>query len=255
MKPSDFPFKTEPHVFISKETDVVISFIKKQNCILNAVIKPFPDISELEKFAVYHYWSFSESVNVFQVVGSASPDYTGCTWIDMLKTGKKMPFNLKLLSENPEYYFSGDKKEPDMHYTRIDDEIYISGEGNHRTAIAKVLFFFTGHQILHGIEFNEYRIDHEAKELYSRAKETLLIHGYPVDVEVVRKIVKREDTAGWKKDYFDILFRVKNYRYHREKTLTKDELKKLSEEAVKRGNFLTRLFFHRNSAFSDILKK
>jgi len=155
------------------------------------------------------------------VVGSASPDYTGCTWIDMLKTEKKMPFNLKLLSENPEYYFSGDKKEPDMHYTRVDDEIYISGEGNHRTAIAKVLFFFTGHQILHGIEFNEYKIDYEAKKLYNRAKEILLIHGYPVDVEVVRRVVKREDTAGWKKDYFDILFRVKNHRYHREKNTHK----------------------------------
>jgi len=251
----DFPFKTEPHIFISRETDAVISFIKKQNCILNAVIKPFPDMSELEKFAVYHYWSFSESVNVFQVVGSAHPDYIGYTWIDMLKIGKRMSLNLTLLFNNPEYYFANEKKEPDMHYTRIDDEIYISGEGNHRTAIAKVLFFFTGHQILHGIEFSEYKIDYEAKELYNRAKEVLLTHGYPVDIEVVRKAVKREDTAGWKKDYFAIFFKVKNYRHHRERILTKEELKQLVEETARKRSFLSRLIFAKNSAFSDILKK
>jgi len=248
-------FKTKPHIFIAEETDAVISFVKKQDCILNSIIEPFPDILELEKFATYHYWSSCESVNVFQVIGTAHPDYAGYSWIDMLKIGKRMLLNLRLLKENPGYYFETSRKKPDMHYTRVNERLYISGEGNHRTSIAKVLFYFTGDQVLHGIVYDEYAIDFEARELLKAAKKTLLSEGYPVDVEVRRKNVRREDTAGWKRDYYELFFVVKNYRYHRERIIKKAELRKLIEEATRKRNFITRLFSTGKGPFSDVLRK
>ena len=36
-----------------------------------------PDFSELEKFTLYHYWSYCESVNVFLMVGTNHPEYQG----------------------------------------------------------------------------------------------------------------------------------------------------------------------------------
>jgi len=251
----EVPFNSSPHIFIADETEAVIEFIKKQNCILNDTIEPCPDLKELERFAVFHYWSDSESVNVFQVVGTAHPDYIGYPWIEMLRVGKRMPLNLRLLKENPGYYFEVRKKEPEMHYTKINGKIYISGEGNHRTSIAKVFFFFTGDQILHGIRFDELLIDYEAKRLYEEIRRVLLTEGYPVGIEIVRKNVKREDTAGWKKDYYEISFLLENYRYSRKRIVSKNDLKRIPDEVNLKKSFWRRLFSGRKLFFSDILKK
>lgn len=203
----------KPHLYIASNPEMVIEEIKKRDCILNEPIKPFPDIDFLKQFATSHYWSDSESVNVFRVVGTAHPDYNnGITWIDMLKVGKRMHLNLALLAQNQGYYYENKRKEPDMHYTKINDEIYISGEGNHRTAIAKVLFYFTGDTILHGIKYEEFEIDFRLMDSYRKIKE-ILFQKYPhVELQVSPKIYKREDTAKWKKDYFNISFLLINHR-------------------------------------------
>ena len=197
---------------ISRNTDEVILEIKSCDCILNNTIEPFPDIKSLEPFCVYHYWCSSESVNVFQVVGTARTDYVGAAWIDMLKLGKRMPLNLGLLAENPIYYFESKKKEPDMHYTKINDKIYISREGNHRTAIAKVLFYYTGGAVLHGIDFQEYKIDFSLKENFEKLKEMLFTKFPYIEAKIERKTVKREDTAGWMKEYYDITISLINHK-------------------------------------------
>ncbi len=248
-------FNKPSHIFIAEETEAVISYIKEQDCILNDTIEACPDLRELTGFAIYHYWADSESVNVFQVVGTAHPDYIGYSWIEMLRRGKRMPLNLRLLKENPDYYFSPEKKKPEMHYTKVNGKIYISGEGNHRTSIAKVLFFFTGDQVLHGIKFDEFLVDYEAKNLYEETKRTLLTEGYPVGIEVIRKNVRREDTAGWKKDYYEISFLLENYRYSRKKVVTKEGLKKLLQEVEERKSFWKRVFKGGKFLFSEILKK
>lgn len=236
-----------PNTYIASHTDEVIAEIKSKKTLLNDRIEPFPDLSSLEKFATYHYWSNSESVNVFQVIGSAHPDYIGVTWIDMLKAGKRMHLNLPLLASNPDYYYEQCKKEPVMHYTRIDDNIYISGEGNHRTAIAKVFFYFTGHQVLHGIEYNEYRIDHEMLNLYQEIRNNLLKKSLPVSVDPFREIIRRDDTAGWKKDYYNLYLLVKNHKTGKEMRLSKQDAVHFLNDVNHVGNIniIRKIFYKR----------
>ena len=209
---------------ISQNTDEVISEVKSRDCILNNTIEPFPDIKSFEPFCVYHYWCNSESVNVFQVIGTAHPDCIGITWIDMLKAGKRMPLNLGLLGDNPIYYFESKKKEPDMHYTKINDKIYISREGNHRTAIAKALFYYTGNSILHGIDFQEYKIDFNLKENFEKLKEILFAKFPHIEAKIERKTVKREDTAGWMKEYYDVSISLTNHKKHKTATIKPENL-------------------------------
>lgn len=219
---------------IATETDKVIEEIKKKDCLLNHVIEKCPPLESLKNYTIIEYWSDSESVNVFQVVGTAHPDYNcGITWIDMLRVGRRMPINLELLKHNPHYYFDTVKKVPDMHYTKVNDRIYISGEGNHRTAIAKVLFYYTGNTMLHGIDFTEYQVDFELKYLFEELERVLYRKLPYVKAEVVRECIKREDTAGWKKDYYEVEVKLINYRNGKEfkiKCEQKDLLRKLIDE-------------------------
>ena len=228
----------EYHLLIANDPEKVIVEIKNKNCILNETIKPCPDINSLSDFATYHYWSNSESVNVFQVIGTAHPDYNnGISWIDMLRVGKR---NLSLLATNPSYYYEQTKKEPVMHYARINDEIYISGEGNHRTAIAKVLFFYTGNTVLHGIEFEEYRIDFNLMKQYHELKD-LLFKKYPhVEIEVAKRIIKREDTSGWKKDYYEILFKFINHKKGKQFEVKSNKIDDLYKELCQ-SNWIKKL--------------
>jgi len=225
------------HEHIAKNTDEVIAKIKQQkDCLLNNPILPMPDFSEIEKFALYHYWSYSESVNVFQVVGTAHPDYnTGITWIDMLRVGKRMQLNLGLLLSNPDYYFSTERKIPDMQYTKIDNDIYISGEGNHRTAIAKVLFFLTGNSILHGINYNEFRFDHEMFNLFEELKILIAERRLPMEVTPVKKTVKRDDTPGWMKEYYENFLKIKDYKTQTEILLNKEQAKEYLDKLKKKS--------------------
>lgn len=232
----------KPYLYIASNPEKVIEEIKKKDCILNEVIKPFPDIDFLKQFAISHYWSDSESVNVFRVVGTARPDYNcGITWIDMLKVGKRMHLNLSLLAENPDYYFENKKKEPEMHYTKINDEIYISGEGNHRTAIAKVLFYFTGDTLLHGIKYDEFEIDFNLLETYGKIKE-ILFRKYPhIEIQILRKSYKRDDTAKWKKDYYQISFLLINHRKGKSFEFNSNEAQLVLQE-LSSMNFISKFF-------------
>ena len=107
------------------ETDSFINYVKAQVTILNNKIEPYPENKNLwEQFVTSYFWTGSKVVNVFEVIGTAHPDYIGATWIDMLKLGKRMrSINLPLLEENPGYYFDTSDKIPDMHYTKINDRL------------------------------------------------------------------------------------------------------------------------------------
>lgn len=224
-----------------KNIEETIREIKQSNCILNDVIKPCPDINLLKSFAHYHYYADSHSVNVFEVVGTANQDYVGLTWVDMLKKGKKMNANLSLLASNPDYYFEQKKKEPVMNYIGINDEIYISREGNHRTAIAKVLFYHTGHYMLHGIDYNEYGVDFNMIELFKDVKNLLLTKLPHISLEVVRTALRRDDTAGWMKDYYRISFRITNHRNKKSIEVLPEELYQIKFE-ISESNLFRKLF-------------
>lgn len=237
--------KNSIHCYIADFPEKVVEEVKsKNNCILNNLIEPMPEIDSVRSFIEYHYFSSLESVNVFQVVGSSCSDYQGIPWIEMLQKGNKMSYNLRLLKENPQYYFENQKKEPAMYYIRINNKIFVSGDGNHRTSIAKVLFFFTGHTTLHGIVFEEIKIDTCFLFKVNALKNAILLHFPGIGVEVVRKFTKREDTADWKKDYYKVTVKVTNYRKLRTVEVEKEELDDFLNELVEfsQMNFVKRLF-------------
>jgi len=222
--------------YIAKNTDEVIAKIKQQrDCLLNNLILPMPDFSEIEKFALYHYWSYSESVNVFLVVGTDHSEFHGMSWIDLLNTDKKMQANLSLLMSNPDYYFSTDKKIPDIHFVKIDDEIYVSEDGNLRTAIAKVLFYFKNNSVLHGIDYNEFRFDHEMFNLFEELKTLIAERRLPMEVIPVKKTVKRDDTPGWMKEYYEIFLKIKDYKTKTETLLNKEQAKEYLDKLKRKS--------------------
>lgn len=212
---------------IVQDTDAFIRQVQESDSVLNNTIEPYPSgIDSLRQFAVSHYWSDAEVVNIFEVVGTAHADYIGATWISMLRLGSNMQsVNLSLLRENPGYYFDLAKKVPDMNYTRINGKLYISGKGNHRTSIAKALFAFLGLQNFGAVKYEEYLVDEEALRLYQETSRLLVQKAMPVQLEPVKTISKREDTPGWKKDFYSLSFRLANVKTGKEKFLSKEELR------------------------------
>ena len=229
---------------IVENTEAFIRQVQESDSVLNNTIEPYPDLNyvqQLKQFALSYYWTGSKIVNIFEVVGTAHPDYIGATWITMLRLGKRMrSINLPLLQENPAYYFKvTDAKLPEMNYTRINDKLYISGEGNHRTAIAKALFAFLGLQNFGAVKYEEYQVDEEALSLYTEASQ-ILAHK-AIQIQPLSKNYKREDTPGWKKDYYRLSFRLTNVKKDREIRLDKEELKILLGE-LKSSSRFQRLF-------------
>jgi hypothetical protein len=216
---------------IVEDTDNFIARVQESDSLLNDEIEPYPDVKSLERFAVSCFWSGSHVVNPFEVVGTAHPDYIGATWIKMLKLGKRMKsINLPLLRDNPGYYFNYEDKAPEMHYAKINGRLYISGEGNHRTSIAKALFAFLGMQNFGAVKYEEYQVDEEAINLFEEASQLLARKALPIRIEPVRENYKREDTPGWKKDYYKLSFRLTNYRKNQEISVGKEDLKILLRE-------------------------
>jgi len=217
---------------IVENTEGFIRKVQDSDSVLNNVIEPYPEnIDHLRQFAVSHYWTGSKIVNVFEVAGTAHPDYIGATWITMLRLGKRMrSINLPLLRDNPGYYFDTDDKAPDMHYTRINDRLYISGEGNHRTSICKALFAFLGLQNFGAVKYEEYRVDEEAVSIYQDVSRILALKSLPIQIQPAPVNFEREDTPGWKKDYYHLAFRLTNFKKDQEITINKGELKVLLQE-------------------------
>lgn len=210
---------------IVNDTEAFIAKVQESDSVLNNIIEPYPDMDSLKQFAVSCYWTGLKIVNIFEVVGTADPDYIGATWIIMLRLGQRMRSrNLPLLQENPAYYFNvTEDKSPEMNYTRINDKLYISGEGNHRTSIAKALFAFLGLQNFGAVKYWEYQVDEEAFSLYTEASQTLK-HKF-IQIQPVNNNYKREDTPGWKKDYYNLSFKLTNMKKDREILIDKAELK------------------------------
>jgi hypothetical protein len=189
-----------------------------------------------------YYWTGSKIVNVFEVVGTAHPDYIGATWVTMLRLGKRMrSINLPLLQENPGYYFDTTDKYPEMQYARINGKLYISGEGNHRTSIAKAFFAFLGLQNFGAVKYEEYQVDDEGMCIFQKVSRMLREKALPIDIRPIKENYKREDTPGWKKDYYRLAFKIVNYKKNREIVINKDELKILGQELTQ-ATLLKKIF-------------
>lgn len=159
-----------------------------------------------------HYWADKASVNVFRVVGTKHQEYAGKTWLELLYSGKRMPHNLLYQERNPNYYLETIPRHPDMHFVTLDGlNYYVGSDGNHRTCIARFMFAETGETYLHAVKVEHFDIDFDFYNAYLALDKYIRQNQIPIDVEVHTKTVKREDTAGWKIDYFEPIVLIKHW--------------------------------------------
>ncbi|MBI5213218.1 MAG: hypothetical protein HY957_07595 [Nitrospirae bacterium] len=113
-----------------------------------------------EDFCYEIVHSYNVSLDVFSVVGTSHPDYGNKTIRSLLDAQygyKRLSLNLTAYDMNPNYYFSHERKS-DMSFSRVNNgEWYITGEGNHRTALAKTILFLDGNgsSMLHGVTISD----------------------------------------------------------------------------------------------------
>lgn len=167
--------------------------------------------ASMEKFIVQEQRHGSTSVNVFNVIGTKHHDYAGKTWLNLLENGRRMHENLPLFEENPGYYLETATKAPYMHLISIDGgSLYIGEEGNHRTCIARFFFLTRSMSILHGVSWQDFRIDWHFKELCDELKSKAERLRLPISIDVYREMLERRDAADWRLDIFKLVAKVYN---------------------------------------------
>jgi hypothetical protein len=197
----------------------LLSEIKNINPdILNRKIERWDDLnfSELEPFVKEMFWRDNTSVDVFSVKGTQHADYAGLpSWIRLLEVGKRMPRNLKLFQENPDYYYQNIKKQPSMYYQTIDEKnYYVGADGNHRTAIAKAAFFIDNRSttLLHGVTVHSYIVDYELKAEYDEILKIAKERKLSIYTTVGKTAISREDGDGWMREKYKIIIRIEDFK-------------------------------------------
>ncbi|MBI3755298.1 MAG: conjugal transfer protein TraF [Deltaproteobacteria bacterium] len=197
---------------------------------------------KLWPFVKEHYWHSNASVNVFRVVGTQHPDYAGFTWVEFLEKGKRMGLNLKLQEENPGYYYETRNKEPVMYYNSIDGgDLYIGDDGNHRTCIARAVFYLKGDSILHGVTVNDYRIDWRLRDIYDRLLQIIEEKKLSYFVEPQSEVVSRDDSGGWMLEKYKTTFKVKDFKKGKNLILDGEEIGGFLESVKNTGVFNLKL--------------
>ncbi|WP_457641324.1 hypothetical protein [Persephonella sp.] len=192
-------------------------------------IKEAPSRSDFEFYITEEEYIANATINIFDVLGTTHPDYIGHRWIDMLRIGKRMHINLPLLKGNPDYYLNVEPKYPIMSYSMFNGELYLTGDGNHRTAIAKVFFSYIGREHLSGVALIKYAVNTTLKEKIDYVKQLASEKGVNIYVDLRRRKIHREDKEGWHKDTYttDILINGKQINpYGNELDNIIDDLKK-----------------------------
>ncbi|MFA6195367.1 MAG: hypothetical protein WC656_01830 [Sulfurimonas sp.] len=190
-------------------------------------------------YCTEHYWCDADSINVFNIVGTAHPDYIGLSWHEFIHVGKRMKTNLPLLESNPNYYLEKEKKTPTMYYIEIDGKLYVDGDGNHRSVIAKFFHAYQGtNPILHGVNLKRYTIDYRLKELIEYSNSVFINKGYRyMKVRTKRVKLSREDTAGWMREQYSIQIVVENILTAKEMIISERELQDNLVNLHKKGHF------------------
>lgn len=196
-------------------------------------------------FALEVRWSDSASVNVYEVTGSCHPDYVGSTWMQLLDYGKRMPRNMRLLHENPLYYFEQTKKIPSMYYTKIGKDLFVTCDGNHRTCLAKVLFFYSDRTNIEGVFLTEIIKDEELEHMHELLNASEELKKAGIRLEIQSKHLSRKDAPGWKSDIKKPVIIAQNKSYQAIEMNASDALDFYTE--LKSGHFL-RLLRHNKYA-------
>lgn len=171
---------------LSKVKEIKSEFADKK-------LKPLNDsvIERAKQFSKQDYWCSQASVNVHSVVGTMDMDYADNTWLNLFQHGKRIGTNLGLLKTNPNYYYETAEK-TQMEFIKINDDIYIGRDGNHRTCIARFFFFYNNSIMLHGVSLQEYVIDEIFENTFNRLTGIIDEYRLPVTTRVCRNYIQEK---------------------------------------------------------------
>lgn len=198
-------------------------------------IEEAPNINDFREYIYEEEYISNATINIFDVKGSTHPRYIGNKWKDLLKIGIRMHINLSLLEKNPFYYLNENPKFPTMYYSMFNDELYLTGDGNHRTAIAKVFFHYLGKEKLKGVNLTKYSIDFDLKKKIDELKDLAFQKGIALNVKIDREKIIREDAEGWHKDRYHLKIYVNN------KEVNAQEISSFIED-LKKYNWFYKMF-------------
>ena len=198
-------------------------------------------------FASEIHWSGQQSINVFDVVGTAQPHYQGMSWLTFLAQGKQMGKNLLLQDQNPDYYLTDGIKLPAMYYISIDGGgWYVAkSDGNHRTCIARFMFHQMGRTMLHGVNLVSYRTDMQALAAFQRLRAEVLKNRLPVIVSPHRRTLSHETTPSGLREHCEVRIRVEDTETGRSELLTPTEADAYTERIIvsqNSGGMLAKFF-------------
>ncbi|EAP0853328.1 hypothetical protein S722_003826 [Salmonella enterica subsp. enterica serovar Oranienburg] len=167
------------------------------------------NINKYQKYSQFvrrAYWTDSGSINVFCIRGTDHTDYQGLTWREFLHRGRRMDINIRLLEKNPSYYLGTEVKKPAMHYVSYNGlDWYVGSDGNHRSCLARFLFYEKGLTYLHGVSLRHYEFDDALLSVYEELQAERLCQqqaGLYWEIDLHSETLGREDTPGWKIDHY-----------------------------------------------------
>lgn len=229
------------------ETPLIEKVAKHEIPFKNEIIKSFSEHNLPKDFIISESWVDSTSVPVEKIAGTQHPDYIGLTWEELLHKGKRMYINLPLAEENPDYYYSDVKKLPTMSFNKLGNDYFVAGDGNHRSVIAKFLFYFSDHKYLDEVSVYEYEVDWIGFNMAERLTQSISKNSLPISLKTSRHLVSREDGSGWKRDIYKTSARLINHNTKSEiifSDLSFDNTKDIAQliDAVENRSWFSRWF-------------
>ncbi len=159
--------------------------------------------NKVSPFIVSKKWKREDEVEIDKIVGTDHLKYIGMTYLGMLEKGIKMDINIPLLLKNPQYYYDKEPKSPTIFYSEFNTQdnkkiAFVDGDGNHRTALAKVIRAFDkSYTKISGITKTEYVIDYNLMEKFYLIKKELEKYNYQVIISSKERDLIENKEENW----------------------------------------------------------
>lgn len=157
------------------------------------------DCADLKQnpFLIETRFASNTSIPVSNIIGSCHPNYPGISWGDFMTKAERIERCIKQADESPEYYYAPDQK-VHIGFLKFSNGYFIEA-GNHRSVIAKFLFFLDDkyNQYLHGVHVTEYIFDKKGELLVNDLINKIDAFGYKEIINISIECIKENrESAG-----------------------------------------------------------
>lgn len=206
------------------------------------IVKSWNDYErEIDGFDLKQVHHENATIDVRNVVGSNHGTYVSQPWQYLIFHGKYSSDRLKELSNNPEYYLEEItcERRPNLH--KVGQDLFIVGDGNNRTIIAKFFFYYNQDKIaeplLRNVILTEHFVDWNSlsikKEIEFLLTDTRFSH---LSLTLITDNFLNSDDHKYRWHLFNNKLKGED----RSIKLTKDELPSI-RDALKSDNLLKRV--------------